>query len=65
MGQRTYNLVTGIIFAIIVVVHILRLYMGWPVVIGTWTAPTWLSWIGCVVGGALSYSGLRLHSNRP
>ena len=65
MGQRTFNLVTGMIFAIIVVVHILRLYMGWPVVIGTWTAPIWLSWIGCIVGGALSYSGFRLYSNRP
>jgi len=64
MGQRTFNLVTGIIFAIIVVVHILRLYMGWPAVIGTWAVPTWLSWVGCVVGGALSYSALRLYLNR-
>jgi hypothetical protein len=64
MDQRTFNLVTGIIFAIVVVVHLLRLYMGWPVIIGNWTAPTWLSWLGCVVGGALSYSALRLHANR-
>jgi hypothetical protein len=65
MGQRTFNLVTGMIFAIIVVVHILRLYMNWPVVIGAWIVPTWISWIACIVGCALSYSGLRLHSNRP
>jgi len=65
MSQKTFNLVVGIVFAIVVVVHVLRLYMGWTVIIGTWAAPTWLSWIGCVVGGALSYCGLRLHFNRP
>jgi len=65
MNQRVFNQVSGIIFAIVVVVHLVRLYMGWPVVIGTWAAPTWLSWVGCVVGGTLAYSGLRLCSNRP
>ena len=63
MGQRTFNLVTGIIFAIVSVGHILRLYLGWPVIIGIWEAPSWLSVVGCLVGGALSYSGLRLYSN--
>jgi len=65
MDQRTFNLVAGMIFAIVTLLHIVRLYMGWPVVIDTWSAPAWLSWIGCVVGGILSYSGFRLYSNRP
>jgi len=29
-------------------------------VIGSWTAPMWLSWIALVVAGGLSYFGLRL-----
>jgi hypothetical protein len=65
MNQRVFNQVSGIIFAIVVVVHLVRLYMGWPVVIGTWAAPTWLSWVGCVVAGTLAYSGLRLYLSRP
>jgi hypothetical protein len=35
---------------------------GWPIVIGSWTAPMWVSWIGLVAGGGLSYFGLRLAS---
>ena len=65
MNQRAFNLASGIIFAIVAVAHLLRLYMSWPVTIGTWAAPTWISWAGCVVGGTLAYSGLRLYSTRP
>jgi len=65
MDQRVFNLVSGLIFTIVVGAHLLRLYMGWPIVIGTWAAPIWLSWAGCVVGGILAYSGLRLYANRP
>jgi len=28
--------------------------------IGSWTAPIWVSWIGLVVAGGLSYFGLSL-----
>jgi hypothetical protein len=40
----------------------LRIYMGWPIVIGSWTAPMWVSWIALalVVAGGLSYFGLSL-----
>jgi len=36
--------------------------MGWPIVIGSWAAPMWVSWTGFVVGGGLSYFGLILAS---
>jgi hypothetical protein len=65
MSQRTFLLVTSVIFALVAVGHLLRLTMGWPVVIGTWAAPGWISWIACLVAGALSYSGVRLRSSRP
>jgi hypothetical protein len=34
--------------------------MGWEIVIGSWSVPMWVSWIGLVVAGALSFFGLRL-----
>jgi hypothetical protein len=34
--------------------------LGWPIVIDNWTAPMWVSWIGLIVAGCLSYFGLRL-----
>ena len=36
---------------------------GWmllPVMIGDWSVPMWVSWIGLVVAGGLAFFGLRL-----
>jgi hypothetical protein len=33
--------------------------MGWPVMIGDWPVPMWMSWIGLVAGG-FAFFGLRL-----
>jgi len=60
MDQKTFSVVAGAIFALVTLLHLSRIYMGWSVVIGSWTAPMWVSWIGLVVAGSLSYFGLRL-----
>ncbi len=59
MDQKTYALVTGAIFALVALLHVLRLFMGWPAVIGSWSVPMWLSWVALVVAGGLSVLGLR------
>jgi hypothetical protein len=64
MDQRTFNLVAGLVFAAVTLLHIVRLYLGWPMVIDTWSVPIWLSWLGCALGGVLCASGLRLYSKR-
>jgi hypothetical protein len=58
MDHKTFSVVAGVIFALVALLHLLRIYMGWPVVIGSWTVPMWVSWI--VVAGGLSYFGLSL-----
>jgi len=40
--------------------HLVRIYMDWPVMIGGWSVPMWVSWIGLVVAGGLAFFGLRL-----
>ncbi len=35
--------------------HLVRIYMGWPVMIGDWSVPMWASWIGLVVAGGLAF----------
>ena len=64
MDQRTFSLVAGAIFALVALLHLLRIYMGWPVVIDGWPVPMWVSWIGLVVTGGLSYFGLNLAMHR-
>jgi hypothetical protein len=60
MDQKTFSVLAGAIFALVALLHALRIYMGWPILIGAWNAPMWLSWIGLVVTGGLSYFGLTL-----
>ena len=59
-----FHLIAGTIFALVALLQALRIYMGWPVVIGGWSAPMWVSWIAIVVAGSLSYFALTLKSNR-
>jgi hypothetical protein len=60
MDRKTFFIVAGIIFALVALVHLARIYMDWPVVIGDWSVPIWVSWIGLVVAGGLAIFGLRL-----
>ena len=60
MDRKTFLVVAGVIFAVVALVHLARITMGWAMVVGTWTVPIWVSWIGLVVAGTLSFFGLRL-----
>jgi hypothetical protein len=60
MDQKTFSIAAGVIFAVVALFHLLRIYMGWPVIIGDWSVPMWLSWIGLIVAGGLAFFGLSL-----
>jgi Mn2+/Fe2+ NRAMP family transporter len=60
MSRRTYLLVAASIFSVVCVLHLARIVFGWSVVIGDWSVPMWLSWIGLIVAGALAYFGFSL-----
>ena len=64
MEQKTFNTVAGAIFAVVALAHLLRLVLGWPVVVGGWTVPMWVSWIGLVVAGGLCYLASSLAMRR-
>src|ERR1017187_9333408 len=59
MNDKLFHLIAGTIFALVALLHVLRIYMGWSVVVGGWSAPMWVSWIGLVVAGGLAYFALR------
>ena len=64
MDQKQFSFVAGAIFALVALVHLWRIFAGWPVVIDGWTVPMWLSWFGIIVGVGLSFSGLRLATRK-
>lgn len=64
MNDKLFHLIAGTIFAFVALLQALRIYMGWSVVIGGWSAPIWVSWIVIVIAGGLSYFALTLKSHR-
>jgi hypothetical protein len=39
MDQRTFNVVASVIFMLVALLHLLRIYMGWPIAIGSSSVP--------------------------
>ena len=37
MDQKTFSIVAGVIFTLVALFHLVRIYMGWPVDIGDWS----------------------------
>jgi hypothetical protein len=59
MSENTFVTIAAVIFGLVALLHLLRIVMGWSIVIDAWTVPMWLSWIAFVVAGVLSYLGMR------
>jgi hypothetical protein len=60
MSQRVFVLLTSSIFALIALLHALRLIYGWDVTIGEWTVPVWVSAVGFLIAGYLALQGFLL-----
>lgn len=58
MDQRIYTRLTGTIFLIIAVLHLIRIVYRWNAVIASWSLPMGLSWVALVVAGYLAWWGL-------
>ncbi len=63
MSAKSYSLLCGIIFFILLIVHVLRIVMhvhisieGFPIAIGA-------SWGGIIVAGLLAFLGFRAWKN--
>ena len=54
-----YAVVAAIIFLFIAVMHGLRAYYGWDLIIGTWYVPVAFSWLITFVGFIMSISAIR------
>jgi len=60
MTQKQFNLVTGTIFAVIAVLHLLRLIYHWNALIANRPVPLGASVVALLVAGYLAWQGFRL-----
>jgi hypothetical protein len=59
MSVKTFCTTAAVIFAVIALLHLARVVLGWPAMIAGWSVPMWVSWLGLVVAAVLSYFGWR------
>jgi hypothetical protein len=58
--MRAYLQISGVLFGIIAVGHLFRLFRHWPVDLAGHVVPLSVSWLGLVLAGGLSIWAFRL-----
>lgn len=58
--MRAYVQISGALFGIIALAHLLRLFRHWPIDLAGHVVPLWASWLGLLLAGGLSVWALRL-----
>jgi len=46
MNRKTFSMLAGAIFILGALFHLIRIFEGWPIIIGDWSVPISLSWVG-------------------
>jgi hypothetical protein len=60
MNTKAYLIVSTVIFAVVAVMHLLRLVLGWSVVLGMTSVPLWVSMLAVLVSAGVAIWGLSL-----
>jgi hypothetical protein len=58
--MRAYLQISGALFGIMAVAHLLRLFRHWPIDFAGQIIPLWASWLGLLLAGGLCIWALRL-----
>lgn len=60
MGLRDYCVVSGILFLLVALAHLLRIVFGVPVQVDEFDVPMLVSWVGLIVPAGLAFWAFRL-----
>ncbi|HSS70263.1 MAG TPA: hypothetical protein VLQ46_06365 [Casimicrobiaceae bacterium] len=52
--MKPFTTIAVVVFSVVAIVHLLRLFTGWEAVVAGFVIPVWWSAIGLVIAGALS-----------
>lgn len=59
MRERMYMMVAAVIFTVVAVAHLWRLFSNAPLMLAGWEVPLWLSWFGVALSAYLAYESYR------
>lgn len=60
MNTKNYLIVSTLIFTVVAVMHLLRLALGWSVMLGMTSIPLWVSVLALLISAAVAIWGLSL-----
>ncbi len=60
MSEKLYLTISGVIFAIIALLHLLRILFQWPAMVGVWSVPLVISVMAVIIAGILTFWAFRL-----
>jgi hypothetical protein len=52
--MKPFSVIAAVVFALVALVQLLRLVLGWPVVVNGVNIPLWASAIACLVAAGLA-----------
>ena len=58
--MRAYVLISGAAFGAVALVHVIKLFLDWPIQVAGWVLPIWISWIAILAGTTLCVWAFRL-----
>ena len=61
MSAKPYLAVSGVTFFAVGLLHLLRLFYHWPVQVGVWLVPQWVSYLGLPIAWGLAFWAYRSH----
>jgi len=60
MTFRNYCVVSGALFSLVAIAHLLRIIYGMSIVVDAYNVPMIVSWFGLVVPAALAFWAFRI-----
>lgn len=60
INPKPYFVVSGCLFTLVALVHLVRAIYGWPVVVADWEVPISVSWVAFVLTASLALWAVQL-----
>jgi len=52
--MKPFSLIAALVFGLVALLQMLRLFLGWPVVVNGFAIPLWASAVACLVAAVLA-----------
>ncbi len=60
MGHRNYCAVSGVLFSLVALAHLLRIVYGMSIQVEEYVVPMFVSWMGLIVPAGLAFWAFRI-----